>query len=48
MAVFVAFRMMQVQAFKVGAKTHKVSGEVEEEMKKEEDILKKKGRQKKI
>ena len=36
-AIFVAFRMMQVKAFKVGAKTHKVSGEVEEEMKKEEE-----------
>ena len=36
-AVLVAFRMMQVQAFKVGAKTHKISGEVEEEMKKEEE-----------
>ena len=32
LAVLVA---LQVQAFKVGAKTHKVSGEVEEEMKKE-------------
>ena len=29
--------MLQVQAFKVGAKTHKVSGEVEEEKKKEEE-----------
>ena len=29
--------MMQVQAFKVGAKTHRVSGEIEEEMKKEEE-----------
>ena len=27
-AVLVAFRMMQVQAFKVEAKTHKISGEV--------------------
>ena len=32
LAVLVA---LQVQAFKAGAKTHKVSGEVEEEMKKE-------------
>ena len=36
-AVLVAFGMLQMQAFKVGAKTHKVSGEVEEEKKKEEE-----------
>ena len=48
LAVLVA---LQVQAFKVGAKTLKVSEEVEDERKKGEkkkNILKKKGRQKKI